>query len=119
MKTATDPRHKKRELRVSALFSHSFQAGSTPASIRDILAVLPQLDTAIAAAAPEWPLAKINRIDLAILQEAAYELLYDTNVPPKVAIDEAIELAKKYGSDASPGFINGVLGTILKGGKHE
>ena len=115
MKTATDPRHKKREARVSALFARSFQDSSSVADIQVILDALPELDAAIAAAAPEWPLTKINRIDLAILREAVYELLHDPSVPPKVVVDEAVEIAKKFGAESSPSFVNGVLGTVLKG----
>lgn len=65
-------------------------------------------------AAPKWPIEKINRIDLAILRLAVWELFYKRKTPPKVAIDEAIELAKEFGAENSPSFINGVLGTIFK-----
>ncbi len=116
MKTATDPRHKKREARVSALFAYSFQSTNIPEGITDIIAKLSEVDSVVANAAPEWPLPKINKIDLAILRETVYELLYDKSVPPKVVVDEAVEIAKRFGSDASPGFVNGVLGTILKKG---
>lgn len=71
----------------------------------------------IKSAAPEWPLDQISPIDLAILQLATFELLYDNSddIPPKVAINEAVELAKMFGGDNSPKFINGVLGTIYRG----
>lgn len=102
MKTSTDPRHKKRELRVAKLFAKSFLPSfSTP------------LDSHISSAAPEWPLKNINKIDLAILRVAVDEIL-NTNIPPKVAIDEAVEIGKKFGAQNSASFINGVLGTILK-----
>ena len=67
----------------------------------------------IAEAAPQWPTEKLNKIDLAILRLATHEL-QDTKTPPKVVIDEAVELAKEFGSESSPSFVNGVLGTILK-----
>ncbi len=119
MKTSTDPRHKQRELRVSAMFAHSFQSDTTEEIIAPILQSLSAIDAAIFAAAPEWPINKINRIDLAILRVATHELLF-TDTPPKVAIDEAVEIAKKFGAESSPSFINGVLGTILtKDTKHE
>mgnify|MGYP001576786147 FL=1 len=113
MKTASDPRHKKREELMQALFAASFQ--NRPSSpIRQIWDKLYQIDPAITQAAPEWPLDKLNPIDLAILRLAAYELLIDKTAPFKVIIDEAVELAKQYGSSNSSSFINGVLGTICK-----
>lgn len=74
-----------------------------------------KLDAIIQPIAPEWPLAQIARIDLAVLRIALFELtsLADT-VPPKVAINEAVELAKAFGSDNSSKFINGVLGTAYR-----
>lgn len=113
MKTAKDPRHQKRVTRIQALFAHSFQA-SQDEGLSDLLGKLKILDAAISQAAPEWPLANINKIDLAILRQATYELMFQKSTPPKVAIDEAVEIAKTYGGDSSPSFINGVLGTILK-----
>jgi N utilization substance protein B len=71
-----------------------------------------QIDEKIAQAAPEWPLAQMARIDKNTLRLAIYEILYNTLVPAKVAINEAVELAKQYGSDASSRFVNGVLGAI-------
>jgi N utilization substance protein B len=113
MKTSTDPRHKQRELRVSAMFAHSFQSVGFEEIISPIIESLSAIDSAIFAAAPEWPINKINRIDLAILRIATHEILF-TDTPPKVAIDEAVEIARKFGAESSPSFINGVLGTILK-----
>ena len=74
------------------------------------------LDDIIVRAAPDWPLAKINTIDRNILRLGLCELLFGDRgqVPPKVAIDEAIELAKAFGGDTSGKFINGVLGAIYK-----
>ena len=59
---------------------------------------------------------KINKIDLAILRLSVYELISNqkVKVPPKVVVDEAVELAKEFGSDASPGFVNGVLGKLIE-----
>jgi len=76
------------------------------------------LDKKIGNAAPTWPIDKLNKIDLAILRLAVFELS-NKSTPPKVVIDEAVELAKEFGSEASPSFINGVLGTIFKQGKKE
>ena len=61
----------------------------------------------------DWPIEKINRIDLAILHLSIYELLNE-KTPPKVVIDEAVELAKEFGSEASGSFVNGVLGTVYE-----
>ena len=74
------------------------------------------IDDLIEKCAPEWPIDQIASVDRAILRLGIYELLagnYD-EVPPKVAINEAIELAKTFGSDSSPKFVNGVLGTIYR-----
>jgi len=57
---------------------------------------------------------KLNKVDLALLRLAIYELKIEKTTPPKVVIDEAIELAKVYGSQSTPKFINGVLGSIIK-----
>lgn len=73
------------------------------------------LDDKIRPLAPEWPLEQIARIDRNILRLGLYELLYrGEQVPPKVAINEAVELAKAFGSDNSSKFINGVLGTAFR-----
>ena len=72
------------------------------------------LDGIIRETAPEWPINQIAKIDLAILRIAIFELLISQNVPPKVAIDEAVELAKEFGSENSSKFINGVLGTVVE-----
>jgi len=72
------------------------------------------LDAILQPIAPEWPLDQIARMDLIVLRMGAYELLYGTDVPPKVVINEAVELAKSFGGDNSSKFINGVLGTVLR-----
>ena len=104
MKTSHDPRHQNRIERMQKLFTQSFQRETQNQRI----------DNAIQTAAPEWPTEKIAKIDLAILRLAACELMVEKKEPPKVIIDEAIELAKTYGNENSPKFVNGVLGTILK-----
>lgn len=72
------------------------------------------IDRVIAEAAPSWPLNQMARIDKNILRLAIFELLFNnTKVPPKAAINEAVELAKAFGSDSSSRFVNGVLGTIV------
>lgn len=74
----------------------------------------PELDGIIGPVAPEWPIDQIARIDRVILRIGVYELLHEPSVPPKVAINEAVELAKAFGGDNSSKFINGVLGTVLR-----
>lgn len=74
------------------------------------------LDQIIVKTAPEWPLEQINILDRNILRIGLYELIYGNKeeVPPKVAINESIELAKNFGGESSRKFINGVLGTVYK-----
>ena len=72
------------------------------------------LDKMIIPAAPEWPIDQIAKIDKSILRMSLYELLIKKDVPPKVVINEAVELAKEFGGDNSSKFINGVLGTIFR-----
>lgn len=74
-----------------------------------------ELDSKLQPMAPEWPISQIARIDRNVLRMGLFELLYmKETVPPKVAINEAVELAKAFGSDNSSKFINGVLGTAYK-----
>lgn len=74
-----------------------------------------ELDAVLGPVAPEWPIDQIARMDRSLLRMGIYELLYGTDdTPPKVVINEAVELAKAFGGDNSSKFINGVLGTILK-----
>ena len=113
MKTAKDPRHKKRIHLVEELFAFGFQKGKKPSKdLKPLVDCLNKIDKVIEKSAPLWPLKQINRIDLAILRLAVFELLLNS-APTKVVIDEAIELAKEYGSETSPNFINGVLGKVV------
>jgi N utilization substance protein B len=73
-----------------------------------------ELDGLIGPVAPEWPIEQIARMDRMILRMGVYELTSDKSVPPKVVINEAVELAKAFGGENSSKFINGVLGTILR-----
>lgn len=74
-----------------------------------------KIDRIIAPAAPDWPVEQIAKIDKIILRIGVYELLIRREVPPKVAINEAVELAKAFGGENSSKFVNGVLGTIYRG----
>ena len=75
-----------------------------------------KIDNVIEQAAPEWPIAQITAVDRAVLRLGLYELLFGNHdeVPPKVAINEAIELAKSFGGESSGKFVNGVLGTVYR-----
>lgn len=73
-----------------------------------------ELDAKIQPLAPEWPLDQISKIDLNVLRMGVYELLFHEDVPPKVVINEAVELAKAFGGENSSKFVNGVLGSLLK-----
>lgn len=73
-----------------------------------------ELDATIQPIAPEWPINQIARIDRAILRLSLYELSHSSDVPPKVVINEAVELAKAFGGDNSSKFVNGVLGTAYR-----
>jgi N utilization substance protein B len=84
--------------------------------VHGVLAHQEQLDEMIIAYAPEWPIDQMAIIDRNILRIALFEFMIDQGTPPKVAINEAVELAKTFGSDSSQRFVNGVLGTLL--GKH-
>jgi N utilization substance protein B len=97
------------------LFASSFQPeiNFTALELDDFASHAERIDATIRHCAPEWPLTQINRVDLAILRLALYELITQ-DTPYKVIIDEAVELAKQYGSDSSAKFINGVLGCALK-----
>lgn len=80
----------------------------------DIIKHISEIDAIIHTDAPKWPIDKINKVDLAILRCAIWELLIQKTTPPKVIIDESVELAKEFGTDTSSSFINGVLGSIIK-----
>jgi len=121
MKTSKDPRHKIREKIIKDLFGWQFQQSKVFENEKasKIIKKIKKIDNIILEAAPEWPIKQINRIDLAILRLAVWELVIARTQPPKVIIDEAVELAKTYGGEKSPAFINGVLGTVLKTYKNE
>jgi N utilization substance protein B len=84
--------------------------------INGVISHIKDIDNIIAKAAPEWPIEQITIVDRNVLRIGLHELLYSNKeeVPPKVAINEAIELAKTFGGESSGKFINGVLGTVYK-----
>ena len=82
--------------------------------VNGVIKDIPILDERLQPIASDWPLNQIAKIDLCILRMGAFEMLYHQDVPPKVVINEAVELAKAFGGDNSSKFVNGVLGTLLK-----
>lgn len=83
--------------------------------VSGVLAHVAEIDAALRPLAPEWPLEQIARIDRSVLRLGLYELVFaEEKVPPKVVINEAVELAKAFGSDNSGKFVNGVLGTAYR-----
>ena len=81
--------------------------------VRGVTNSRPDLDTLIQRYAPAWPVLQLSLVDRNILRIALFELLYTPNVPRKTAVNEAVELAKVFGSDSSARFINGVLGSAI------
>lgn len=79
-----------------------------------VLAHRSELDLVIAKHAPEWPVDQLAVVDRNVLRIALFELLYLQDVPLKVAVNEAVELGKTFGSDTAPRFVNGVLGAFLQ-----
>lgn len=138
LKKKTDPRHQSRRRALQSLFSWSFRGGKvmpTPndttleieddivarydeklfsALVDNIPDKAESINAIIEESAPEWPIDQIARVDVSILRIAIYELLYYQSTPTKVAIDEAVELAKEFGGANSSKFVNGVLGTVVK-----
>lgn len=80
--------------------------------VQGVEPLIPQLDSFISEHAPEWPLDQVAVVDRNILRIALWEIAVDDQTPIKVAINEAVELAKIYGSDSAPRFVNGVLGSL-------
>jgi N utilization substance protein B len=114
MKNPLDPRHKKRQKVVEDLFKLTFHKQPIGIQAKRVIENLDFIDKKINNVAPEFPIEKINKVDLAILRLSVFELLIDKTQPQKVIIDEAIELAKEYGGEKSPQFINGALGKLIK-----
>lgn len=140
MKKSTDPRHSARLLALQKLFYLDFSENNSTFKTdevtiqdlieedeikkydeklyNDLIVGVPKnreaCDNMITKFAPQWPLAQIKRVDLQILRMALYEGFIGKVTPPKVAIDEAIELGKEFGGNASDKFVNGVLGAVYE-----
>ena len=130
-----DPRTKARQLAMQALFQLDVQGASLLGDLDDFFrenapelpvrtlasdwtretwANLPACDELITGAALKWKLSRLSQVDKSILRLAVYHLKFCPDIPPKVTINEAIELAKKFGTDKSPSFVNGVLDGVLR-----
>jgi len=138
MKRATDPRHLARVLALQELFSKDFNKDSINTDIIPLTELIEldeiteydtklyekikegvidnntEIDSIITKYAPQWPLNQIKLVDLQILRIAIYEGFIGKITPPKVALDEAIEIAKEFGGETSSKFVNGVLGAIYE-----
>ncbi len=138
MKRKSDPRHQSRIVALQKLFSSHFSPeteGVTKGDIEEIAEAaeiddydkilaqkfidgveknIADLDSIITKYAPQWPVDQIQKVDLEILRIGLWEGFYTDLTPPKVAIDEAIEIAKEFGGDKSGKFVNGVLGAIYE-----
>jgi N utilization substance protein B len=116
VKNKHDPRHINRIKNIQAIFA--WECGGQPldedTEIKVVTPKIIEIDQIIQENAPKWPLNKINKVDLCILRYALWELIYKKENPSKVVIDEAIEIAKEYGTESSPAFINGVIGSAVK-----
>lgn len=117
MKNPRDPRHKKRQKLVEELFKMDFHKQKASQDAERIYKKKAFIDKNIEKAAPEFPVGKINKVDLAILRLAVFELLIEKKQPQRVIIDEAVELAKEYGGETSPSFVNGALGNLIHDSK--
>jgi len=98
-----------------AEFAPDFDDGNFAEELlRHVIQQLPEIDQYVTRFAPEWPIAQITIIDRTILRLGIYELVFAKDIPAKVGINEAIELAKTFGGESSGRFVNGVLGAIYR-----
>lgn len=95
-------------------FANEVDAQYVHAVVSGVASKIDELDAIITQYAPEWPLDQIAVIDKTLLRAAVYELLHILDTPPKVVINESVELAKSFGGENSAKFINGVLGTLYR-----
>ena len=106
-----------------ALYTENYEDDAVQAAVSndelterlfDIVDKLGSIDARLNAAISGWKLNRIGKVDITILRLAAYEMKYDDTIPVKVSVNEAVELAKKYGGDSSPSFVNGVLARMIE-----
>lgn len=134
MKSKSDPRHSARKVALGSIFCWIFSEPEMEECLNLSKSLLDceevdtelaneiiegvkqhsdEINTIIERCAPDWPIDKISKVDLVILRIAIFEILYNPRIPAKVAIDEAVELAKEFGNDTSSKFVNGVLGSVV------
>lgn len=119
MINSTDPRHQKRRFVIQQLFAQEFNPQKELDELsKKVLDRQVEINQLIVQAAPTWPVNQVNKTDLVVLRLAIYEILAGQE-PVKVIIDEAVELAKEFGSESSGPFVNGVLGKIVEEKKNE
>lgn len=101
------------------IFAWQFQKDTAlkTETAKELAQNLDEIDLEITKAAPAWPIEQINKVDLAILRLAVFELIIVKDAPFKVIVDEAVELAKEFGTESSPTFINGALGNLINSKK--
>jgi N utilization substance protein B len=113
-----DKRHTRRQQIVQELYAASFNSKPQRSELKEKVALISEhitdFDEKIQLYAQKYEIDKIARVDLAILHLALYELLIEKTAPPKVVINEAVELAKEMGGEKSPSFINAILGKIYE-----
>ncbi len=114
MKSKNDPRHQRRIKAIQTLFAWGITGQIDDECINPVIPEINNIDKLISEAAPKWPVDQINKVELAILRYAIWELKNQPNTPPKVIIDEAIEISKEFCENTSSAFVNAVLGNILK-----
>lgn len=113
MKTAHDPRHEHRINTVKKLFAFTFDETQKSDIEAELLSHLEEIDQKIAQFATERPLSQVNKLDLAILRLGVFELVVRKE-KPAIVIDEAVEIAKEFGGETSPKFVNAILGKIAE-----
>jgi N utilization substance protein B len=107
---------------VQAIVNHAleeFAAGAKDTEfaselVEGVINNLEAIDAIITETAPEWPIAQITVVDRNVLRLGIFELMFSKKIPPKVAINEAVEMGKRFGGESSGKFVNGVLGTLYK-----
>ncbi len=97
-----------------ATFAHDVDDAFVRDAVTGVTSRVAELDELISTYAPEWPLEQIAVIDKTLLRASVYELLHVDGTPPKVVINEAVELAKMFGGESSAKFVNGVLGSVYR-----